>query len=166
METGFQSNGVSYLPAWRLDSARYEADAIAMWSEMGALGAGVRPEERAKELAALAYRNGQLIGITTAVLHHYPPLRQRFAFMRMLLRPDAAQDGIDVPLAVEFRETLRQWSRDNPSELVAGCGAIVLAGTEKYAERPVLETGLALAGYTDEGHQVRVFWWDHFRIPV
>ena len=163
-DAGFKCDGVEYVPAWRRDDRRLEADAIEMWSEMGALGSGINPQARAKELAALAYRNGRLIGITTAVLQTYESLRQRFAFMRILMRPSAAEAGVAAPLTVQFSETLRRWSKDNPQEQVAGYAALVGAGP--YTPMPVLPAGLTLVGYTDEGHQVRVFWWDHFRIPV
>lgn len=164
MGAGFQKGGVDYVAAWRRADARLEADAIAMWADMGVLAPDVSPQARAKELTALAYRNGRLVGISTAVLQNYSPLRQRFAFMRMITRPGPAGEGVAVPLALMCREALRGWSKANPDEQVAGFAAIIPPGP--YSGQPVLETGLTLVGYTDAGHQVRVFWWDHFRIPV
>lgn len=164
MGAGFTADEVDYIAAWRRDDPRLQADAMKMWAEMGVLAPGVSPEARAKELVALAYHNGRLIGITTTTLHVYPPLRQRFAFMRMLMRPDVAESGVAVSLTIKFAEVMRLWSRANPEEQVAGFAALVPQGI--YSGTTILPTGLTLVGYTDEGYQVRVFWWDHFRIPI
>ncbi|MDO8290103.1 MAG: hypothetical protein Q7T44_12870 [Parvibaculum sp.] len=163
MSADFLSN-IRYVSAWKRGDAALEGDAMAMWREMGVMPAGVRPEERLKELVVLAYKGARLVGITSAEVRPYAPLRQRFAFMRMLMRPEAQAAGLAVPLTVHLRETLRQWSFDHPQELLAGYGAVV---TDKhYMAQPILPAGLTLVGYTPDGHQVRVFWWDHFRIPV
>ena len=152
------------VPAWKQNNPKFEQDAIAMWAETGRLLQKHSPEERAKELAVLAYSDGRLIGITTAIVGLYPALRQKFAFMRLLLRPEAEKSGVVVPLTFAFRETLRQWSEDNPAEKVAGYAAVL--SNARYGNRGVLNAGLTLVGHSPEGHQVRVCWWDHFRLDV
>lgn len=68
--------------------------------------------------------------------------------------------GVVVPLTFAFRETLRQWSIENPAEKVAGYAAILT--NHHYGARGVLNAGLTLIDHTPEGHQIRVCWWDHF----
>lgn len=163
MSADFLSD-IHYVPAWKRGDTRLERDALAMWRDMGVMPQGMKPEERLKELVVLAYKGERLVGITSADVRPYAPLRQRFAFMRLLMRSDAAGSGLAVPLTVQLREVLRQWSKDNPEEQLAGYGAFV--SDKAYMATPVLPAGLTLVGYTPEGHQVRVFWWDHFRTPA
>jgi hypothetical protein len=158
------SHDVRYVPAWQLSDPKLEGDAIAMWREMRILPHNQSAEARAKELVSLAYMGDRLVGITTAVIGHYAPVRQRFAFMRLLIRPEAEKSGIAVPFTVFFREVLREWALAHPEEQLAGYGAYITV--KGYGHQPVLPAGLALVGYTDEGYQVRLCWWDHFRIPV
>lgn len=158
------TDNLRYVAAWRRNDPKLEADAIAMWNEMGVLHPNVRPEQRAKELVTLAYIGDRLVGITTAEITPYAPVRQRFAFGRILLRPEVEKQGIVVPLTLAMREELREWSKANPHEQVAGFAIIITAA--RYGDKPVTAAGLALAGYTDDGFQVRLYWWDHFRLPT
>lgn len=158
------TQNIRYVSAWRRRNPALERDAIAMWTEMKVLPAGVRPEDRAKELCALAYDGDRLVGITTAQIQPYAPVRQRFAWGRILLRPDVEKSGLVVPLTIAMREELREWSVANPAEQVAGFAIVLTAAG--YGASPVTAAGLALAGYSPEGHQIRLYWWDHFRIPI
>lgn len=155
---------IRYVTAWKQGDARLEGDVMAMWRDMGLMPQGGRPEERLRELVVLAYKGERLVGITSADVKPYAPLRQRFAFMRLLMRAEAAGSGLAVSLTVQLREVLRRWAFDNPQEQLAGYGAVI--GEKVYMADPVLASGLTVVGYTPEGHQVRIFWWDHFRIPV
>ncbi|MDO8290102.1 MAG: hypothetical protein Q7T44_12865 [Parvibaculum sp.] len=155
---------VKFLPAWKLENPKFERDAIEMWKETGRLMPGVSAEARAKELVAVAYSGDRLVAISTAQIHIYEPLRQRFAFMRLLVRPEAEKSGLVVPLTFLFRESLRQWSLANPQAEVAGYAAVI--ANQGYGARPVLNAGLTLVGYTDKGSQIRVCWWDHFKLAA
>tara|TARA_R110000868_G_scaffold207948_3_gene457072 strand:- start:8020 stop:8502 length:483 start_codon:yes stop_codon:yes gene_type:complete len=158
------TDNLHYVTAWQRNDPKLEADAIAMWSDMGVLHPSVSPEQRAKQLVTLAYVGDRLIGITTAEVSRHEPVRQNIAFMRLLLRPETERQGIAVPITIAMRETLREWSAANPAAQIAGCGIIITA--KGYGAQPVLPAGLALAGYTPEGLQIRLYWWDHFRLPV
>ena len=162
--TDNMTDNLHYVTAWQRNDPKLEADAIAMWADMAILHPSIRPEERAKELVTLAYVGDRLVGITTAEVKHHAPVRQNFAFMRILLRPEFERHGIVVPLTIAMRETLREWSAANPAAQVAGCGIIITA--KGYGATPVTAAGLALAGYTADGLQVRLYWWDHFRIAA
>jgi hypothetical protein len=155
---------IRYVGAWRRNDPQIERDAVAMWNEMRILPPNVRPEDRARELVSVAYAGDRIVGITTATLQTYQPVRQRFAFIRILMRPEAEKSGVSVPLTVACREELREWSVANPQEQVAGYAAIITAAG--YGAKPVLPAGLTVVGYTPDGHQIRLYWWDHFRLPV
>lgn len=83
-----QNQTIRYVSAWRRRDPALERDAVAMWTEMKILPAGVKPEDRARELCVLAYHGDRLVGITTAQIQPYAPVRQRFAWGRILLRPE------------------------------------------------------------------------------
>jgi hypothetical protein len=155
---------VKFLPAWKLENPQYERDAIEMWKETGRLNPGVSAELRSKGLVALAYSGKRLVGISTAQVLMHEPLRQRFAFMRLMIRPEAEKSGLVVPLTFLFRETLREWSLANPQADVAGYAAVI--ANRGYGARPVLNAGLTLVGHTEKGSQIRVQWWDHFRLAA
>jgi hypothetical protein len=70
-----------------------------------------------------------------------------------------------LALAVPSREALEGWAIAHPEEKLAGAIAFVNVGEwGDFTRFPVWpESGLALAGYTADGGQVRVRWFEHFR---
>jgi hypothetical protein len=153
-------------PAWRRDDAVIEADAIAFWRRLAILPAGVVPEQRAKELAAAAYEDGRLVGVMTAVPTRIDFLRARLAMVRGAVDPEHRRSRAAFALLVYTRHLLERWSGDHPDERLAGVGAIVesadLAGREKEPFWPMSRMGLV--GYTPEGRQIRVSWFEDFRL--
>lgn len=71
----------------RKNNARYEEDAVALWARLGAIPERDNALARAKELMVVAYRGDELLGLTTAFIEFYPPLRAKFAFNRILIDP-------------------------------------------------------------------------------
>lgn len=153
-------------PAWRLHDARLEADAIAFWNRLGRLPADVTPEDRAKELAAVAYRDGQVIGVMTATLQRIDFLRARFAMIRGLVDPAHRRSYAVSQLGGMTRRVIERWSAENPAERVAGLGAIIESREFSAFEKAPIwpNTRLAVAGYTPDGRQIRIAWFDDFRL--
>lgn len=153
-------------PAWRRDDAQIEADAVAFWNRLKALPEGVRPEDRAKELIAAAYREGRLVAVATATLEWIPELRARFAVLRGATDPDYRRSHAQLALAVPSREALRLWALEHPEEKLAG-GLAFVERSEwgDFTRLPVWpQSELMLFGYDDLGRQVRGAWFDHFRL--
>lgn len=151
--------------AWRRDDPRIEADAIAFWRESGLLPPGVAPEERAKELIAVAYREGRLAAVSTAAIEWNEALQARFAVIRGATAPDFRRSRAQLALAVPSRAALQQWAKAHPEERLAGGIVYVQQGEwGEFARLPVWpESELALIGYDQYGRQVRAAWFDHFR---
>lgn len=158
------TDNLRFVPAWKRNDPKLEADAVSMWQEMAALPANINLEQRAKELVVLAYIGERLVGVTTAEVQTHPPVRQRFAFGRILLRPEVGKAGIAVPMTIAMREELREWSKANLQEKVAGFAIAISA--KGYGKTPVTAAGLMHAGYNADGQQVRLYWWDHYRLPT
>ena len=154
---------VDLRPAWRRNDPDLVRDAIAFWDRLGILPPEVTPEDRAGQLAAAAYARDRLIGVTTATISLYPPLRAKFAFMRVAVDPDARRGLTSTALSAFTRDVIEQWSAQHPEERVLGLAAIIESPDLRQRQRdPVWEnTRLNLAGFMGDGRQVRVAWFAH-----
>ncbi|MFO7478837.1 MAG: hypothetical protein R6X03_10940 [Methyloceanibacter sp.] len=164
------ASDIRVVDLWRRDDAKVAADAVALWTRLGALPAGLDPGLRARELCTAAYRDGELIGVSTMVLDILPQLRARFGFFRCLVAPDHRQQGLARVLAVHSRNLLADWSKRHPVEKVLGMAAIIESSAlDEFSKAPVWSytpglNGLNLVGYTREGRQIRVSWAEHARL--
>ena len=161
----------SILPVWQ-QQQHYPAiveDAKTLWNRLGALPQGVSAEERANQLCAVAYCDGEMLGVSTVHMGTLPSLpRCRLGFLRVLVAPEHQLRGVGLArtMSVSSRDVLEQWSRDNPGERLLGMAAIIespdLAEESKRLFWP--ENGLALVGYTAGGRQIRIVWFAHARL--
>jgi hypothetical protein len=152
--------------AWRRDDAATEADAIAFWNRIGVLPKGVDPAERAKELIAAAYKDGRLIAVATAAIEHIEFLGVRMAVLRGATDPAHRRGHAQLALAVPSHDALRDWALAHPEERLAGAIAFVAAAEwGDFTRLPVWpESELEVAGYTADNQQIRVRWFDHYRL--
>ena len=152
--------------AWRRDDPRLEADAIEMWTRLGILAEGVRPEERAKQLVSAAYCGDRIAAVATAVVEHVNFLRARFLVLRSMTAPEFRRTHAQVALALPTMTLLEEWAKAHPEEKIAGLLGFVEPGAWGEAARmpkgPYF--GWTLVGYTHDGKQVRVVWFDHYRV--
>jgi hypothetical protein len=157
---------VDLRPAWRLGDAAIEADAIAFWRQLDILPANVEPKQRAKELVAAAYRDGVLIGVTTAVLDRIESLRGRFAIFRAAVDPGHRRTHAAIALVVYTRDLLERWAADHPGERIAGLAGVIenreIAARLKEPYWPVSRLGLV--GHMPDGRQIRVAWFKEGRV--
>lgn len=158
--------GIDLRPAWRRGDPDIERDAIAFWNRLGILPKGVRPEQRAAELAAVAYLDDRLVGVATAAIARIDALRGNFAMLRAAVDTGHRRDRISTDLAVLAREVIERWSRDHPEERLLGLGALVESpDLQERARQPYWpQTRLGLVGYTPDGRQIRVSWFAHARL--
>lgn len=158
--------GIDLRPAWRRADPDIERDAIAFWKRLGILPKGVRPEERAAELVAVAYRDDRLVGVATAAVARIDALRGRFAMLRAAVDTEHRRDRIALDLAILARELIEIWSREHPEERLLGLGALVESpDLLERAKQPYWpQTRFGLVGYTPDGRQIRVAWFAHARV--
>jgi len=152
--------------AWRRDDPVIAADAIAFWNRIGVLPQDVDPAERAKELIAVAYKDGVLIAVATATIEHVDFLGVRMAVLRGATDPAHRRSHAQLALAVPSHDALREWALANPGEKLAGAIAFVAPGEwGDFTRIPVWpESELEVAGYTADNQQIRIRWFDHFRL--
>lgn len=151
-------------PAWRLGDARIEADAIAFWTRLGILPAGIAPEQRAKELVAVVYRNDALVGVQTATIERVEQVRARLAMVRSAVDPGHRRTHISLALTLYSRNLLQAWARKHPEENLGGLGAKV--GGPDLAARAAQpfwpQTRFILAGFLADGRQLRISWFEDY----
>jgi hypothetical protein len=157
---------VTLVPAWRRNDAKINKDATDFWLRLGALPPGVSPEQRLRELCAAAYVGDELVGVSTIELRQSPVLRCRLGFYRCLVNPAHGHRRIVNRLTHYSRALLENWSKENPDEKVLGMAAILEnPNFDRLAKRPMWHgTDLWLIGYTQDGQQVRLTWFEHARL--
>jgi hypothetical protein len=160
---------ITFRPAWRLNDAQVGHDARELWASVEAIDPEVL-EARAGELVAAAYTGARLVSVATAELSYRARLNARLAMYRTYVIPEERRNLMSRKLAVFSRDVLERWSADNPAEKVLGMGALIQA--HEYSDRqrnPVWrEMGLNLdfVGFTPEGYQLRVAWFQHARLEA
>jgi hypothetical protein len=157
-------------PVWRQKDPVAERDAAAFWNKLGILPPGTRVEDRLKELCLVGYDSGELIGVMTAEIRHIKTLNCKMAMVRTAVLPDARGHHIGAALAIQSSPVLEKWSRENPAEEVMGAGAVLQIRIDpaRHPERktsPMGPFGSIFAGYTAEGHQFWIKWFDHATVP-
>ncbi len=166
-ETGGPEKGEDFdvRIAWRRDDPRIEADAIALWTRLGILPKDVKPEARARQLVAAAYRGDRIAAVATAVVERIGFLRARFLVLRSLTAPEFRRSNAQTALTMPVKRALEEWAIAHPEEKVAGVIGFVEPGVwGELARVPVAPPWpLTLIAYTHDGHQVRAAWFDHFR---
>lgn len=158
--------GFALRPAWRLDDAAIEADAVAFWTRLDILPPDIAPEQRAKELIAVAYKDDRIVGVSSARIERVEQVRARLAMLRSAVDPDYRRTHLAMALTLYSRALLERWSRDNPHERLAGLGAVL--ESEQLQERGKQpywpQTRFILAGVLPDSRQFRVSWFEDFRL--
>lgn len=157
-----------FRPAWRLNDPQIEQDAVQFWNRLGILPRKVKAEERAKELTAVAYKDGRIVGVHTARVGRLDQVRARLAMLRSAVDPDYRRTRVSFALTLYTRALLERWSAEHPQERLGGLGAILesreLAGRGQQPYWPT--TRFILAGYMPDGRQIRVSWFEDFRLDL
>jgi hypothetical protein len=157
---------IEFRNAWLRQDPDIERDAERFWRANHALPPGVDSRTRLAELCAVAYSDGQLVAVSTAAIRMMDFLRCKLAMFRVLVARDTRLNQVASKLAVYSRDLLEVWAKDNPDQAVMGLGAVIqsrlLVEHNPYAVYP--DTKLAFIGYTQEGYQMRVYWFAHATI--
>jgi hypothetical protein len=151
--------------AWDRPADAARADAVALWTEHGLLGADVR-RERADQLVSLAYDGDRLAGVTSVAIQRIDLLRGNFAMFRDFVAPAYRRRMLAAVLLSHSRAIIDHWSALNPDAGVLGLAAVVEGAALREPARLPRWTnaGLDLAGWLPDGRQLRVAWFDHGQV--
>ncbi|HWF01818.1 MAG TPA: hypothetical protein VG248_18615 [Caulobacteraceae bacterium] len=166
-------DGLTFTSVWRNPSAEVGASAKALWAATGILPAGVDPDERVAQLCVVGHLNGMLVALTSAEINEFALVRQRFAFLRIMILPRFRSFPRVLALARAAHGSLEAWAAAHPEEEVMGMATVIESRIGAAAgEAPCWPmrqdgpptSGLVLAAYNDAGDQVRISWFGHARI--
>ena len=128
----------------------------------------VSPEARARELVLAAYRDGRIVGVVTAELGILDQVRARVAMLRGAVDSDLRRSHVGFAMLLAAPPILEKWSAQHPHERLAGIGGIVesreLAAAQSQPIWPLSRLGLI--GFTPDGRQIRVAWFEDFRLDL
>ncbi|MGV8995926.1 MAG: hypothetical protein ACOH12_03150 [Parvibaculaceae bacterium] len=156
---------IEYVEAWKKNDPKLESDARRIWSDPGVLPPGIGAEDRIEQLAVVAYENGELAGLSTLNVLTFSPLKQKFAFFRGYVLPDFRLREVGRDIVLETYNRIEAYALANPQEKIAGMMAVVQI--PNVGENPQgKKIKMTLIGYTNDNQQVRLTWFDHFRVPL
>lgn len=160
--------GFTLRPAWRRDDRKIEADAIAFWKRLKLLPPDVDPAMRAKELIAVVYKDDDIVGVHSATISYLEQVKSRLAMLRSAVDPACRRSRVSMALTLYSRALLETWSRDNPGERLGGLGAIIESRelAERGKEPYWPQTRFLLAGFLPDGRQLRISWFEDFRLDA
>lgn len=154
---------IEFRNAWRRQDPDLVCEAKEFWRRQDVL-APEQIEERATQLCALAYANGEVAAASTVHLFEFPRLRSRFAYYRTMVSPEFRRKNLASRLCSYSRLRLSEWSRENPEEKLKGLFIVLEAEEFRHRQHvPIgiqLDFKLVLVGYTPSGYQMRVVWFD------
>jgi hypothetical protein len=152
--------------AWQRHDPTIERDAERFWRANRALPQGVDTGTRLSELCAAAYCGNEMVAVSTASIRMMDFLRCKLAMFRVLVGREMRVNDVASRLAVFSRDLLETWSKENPDQAVMGLGAVIQSRVlvKNIPEAVYPDTKLAFIGYTQEGFQMRVYWFAHATI--
>jgi len=159
---------VEFRPAWRLKDSAIERDATAFWQNEGLLPPKATLDERLSELCMAGYdETGQMIAVATAKIRHVDFLGCKLAMFRCAVAKDKRRNLLASVITAHARELLEQWSLAHPEEEVMGMSTVVQSrALDELSRRAMFRASrLAFIGWTQQGEQMRVAWFEHGRIP-
>lgn len=154
---------MEFRPVWQLHDPQAERDALAFWKRIGVFKSEARMTEQLKQLCVLTYDGDELVGVSTAALRHIKLLNCRMAMHAIAVAPGARSHHTSTNTTLATIALLEQWSLDHPEEGVMGVGAIIQSSLLVQNKRQAVwpNTKLTFIGFTAQGEQFRVFWFQH-----
>lgn len=159
---------IEFRAAWRKADAELERDAKEFWqTRLRLLPRNVDPEARARQLCAVAYRDGVPVGVSTATIEYIKQFRSNMAVYRCAVARQFAHQPLSWRITDFSREVLERWSLENPDEKVMGLMA-VMQSRELVTRYPQVfgVVNMTFTGFTPAGFPIRVAWFKHATIPV
>lgn len=156
------ADDITFKPAWRRDDRQIVADAKRLWAQMGI--PAQLTAHREKELCAGAYCGDEIAAVATAEIFYFSQMRSKFFVYRCLVAPALRKRNLSWRITEYSFNLLHEWSAQNPQEKILGLMLVI--ETDKFAvpqRQPVRhDFGMTLnfVGYTPEGHQIRIVWFD------
>jgi len=161
-------SGITFRAAWRKADSEIERDAKEFWRGGGVrLPRDVNPDERARELCAIAYHDDRTVGVSTATIELVQQFRCRMAVYRCAVTLGLRHTPLSWQITEYSQQVLQQWSLENPHENVMGLMAIIQS-RELVTRYPQVfaPANMVFTGFNRSGFPIRVAWFKHATIPT
>ncbi len=156
------ADDITFKPAWQLHDSQITGDVKRLWAEQGIPEALTKGRE--SEICAAAYGGDEIAAVATAEIFYFPPMRSKFFVYRCLVSPSFRKRNLSWRISEYSFKILHEWCGQNRQEKILGLMMVI--ETDKFAvpqRKPIRhDFGMTLnfAGYTPEGHQIRIVWFD------
>lgn len=155
-------------PVWQKVTPELETELAEFWLENKALLDPAKATDRAAQVVCIARgEDGKIAGVSTAYPRIVPMLRQPMYYYRNYLGKDHRGKNLSIPFLQKSRAVLQEYCLAMPKPLCIGIILSLenqrLAAHYDAAHWP--RTGFTFIGYSPDGHQLRVNYFDGVRLP-
>jgi hypothetical protein len=151
---------------WKKKSTVEKEQAIALWKRFNTFSSQEVTHQRASEIAFVAKKNNEIIGVTTVRPLKVKLLNDNYFYeFRIFISPDHRMPGLDVVMTVKTK----QFFEENPSASEHPCIGLVVGVTNEkirqnwnWAVWP--DVDMVFVGYAPNGDHIRVSYFKGARI--
>lgn len=137
---------------------------VDFWVRHGVLDEAAARRRLAEVICVLFDDGGEIVGVNSSYADQAPLVGRKFWIYRRFLAP-GADEGAERALLEAAQQELSRGFTGAPAEPVGLCVLIAdRAMMERYPEAVWPDVGLLFAGYTQEGAQVRICYFEGARI--
>jgi hypothetical protein len=151
---------------WEKISSAYRGQAISLWDRFNTFSNAEVTRQRAEEIACVAIRDGNVIGLTSVRAVQLKHLNNNFfCEMRVFVSPENESPLLVVQLAKNTKQIFEQNPFVNGNRCV---GIIALIENKEMNQRwrravwPVVD--MIFAGFSSKGEQVRITYFKNATI--
>lgn len=145
---------------WREKDQSTLLEIIEVWNRLKVLPPEIDPTSRAQEVVSIARdEEGRIVGITTAKLMVYPPLKNQLFLIRGLLVPECRIPGLFTKMIVETLQILEGDVAKMKSESKPiGAFAEIENQRLKQANLTQLASGMSLLGFSQKENPIYIYY--------
>lgn len=163
MEESNRKNNIIIENVWLNKPNGFTEDVLEYWSRANLLPADQDAKNRAKQVVFTArLPDGKIIGLTTAFLVKYPPLKNTLFYFRGSLDPSFRIPGLFTKLTKATLTYLESIHKDLQPTPIGVLAEIENANLQKLRS-VVTPAGFIFIGYNKAGVPVRVYYFDGAR---
>lgn len=145
---------------WQKKEQTILLEVIEVWNRLKVLPPDIEPISRAQEVVSIARdEQDRIVGITTAKLMVYPPLKNQLFLLRGLLVPECRIPGLFTKMIIE---TLQILEEDVVKMKQSGKPIGVFAEIEnqrlKQANLTQLASGMSLLGFSQKDNPIYIYY--------
>jgi hypothetical protein len=155
------------IPVWNQMTPELEAELAEFWIKNGAMLDANKATERAKQVVCLVRsEQGAIAGVSTAYPRIVPLLRQPMYYYRNFIAEEFRGRHLSIPFLRKSKAVLQEYSLALPQPL---CIGVIIEMANKrleahYDQAYWHQTGFTFMGYSKDGLQLRVSYFDGVRL--